>query len=59
MGGFGKSPVIHDCIIKPEASGKIIGFKAISFQNSDCNVAAQTTLADDINRLTCFKRSLL
>ena len=48
---FDQCPVVHDCIVKSETSGKIVGFKAVSFQNPGSDVAAQTALADNIDRL--------
>ena len=53
-GCFDQSPVVHDRIIEPETTGKVVGFETISFQNPGGNVAAQTALADDLHRLSGF-----
>ena len=39
-------------IIEPEAAGEVIAVKAVSGQDTTGNVAAQTTLTDDVDRLT-------
>ena len=48
------APVIHHCIIKPETTGKVIGFKAVPLQNPGSDIAAQTALADHIDFLSRF-----
>ena len=53
-GCFDQGTVIHDRIIEPETTGKVVGFEAIPFKNPGSNVAAQTALADHIDSLSGF-----
>ena len=47
--------VVHHRIVEPETAGEIVGFKSIALKDAAGNIAAQATLADDIDRLALFK----
>ena len=51
---FDQRAIMHDRVVEPESSGEIIGFIAVALQNTAGNIASQTALADDINRLAFF-----
>ena len=48
---FYQSSVIHDCLIKAEASSKVVCCIAITFENAAGNIASEPTLADHVNGL--------
>ena len=49
---FNETAIIGHSIIEPEAAGEVIAVKAVSGQDTTGNVAAQTALTDDVDRLT-------
>ena len=49
---FNQAAVMGHRIVETEAAGKVIAFKAISAENAAGDVAAQTALTDDVDRLT-------
>lgn len=49
---FNETAIIGHSIIEPEAAGEVIAVKAVSGQDTTGDVAAQTALTDDVDRLT-------
>lgn len=49
---FNETAIIGHSIIEPEAAGEVIAVKAVSGQDTTGNIAAQTALTDDVDRLT-------
>ena len=48
---FNETAIIGHSIIETEAAGEVIAVKSVSSQDAAGNVAAQATLADDVDRL--------
>ena len=46
-----QAAVIDDCVVEAVAAGEVAGVKAVSAEDPDCDIAAQSALAHDIN---CF-----
>ena len=49
---FNETAIIGHSIIEPEAAGEVVTLEAVSGQDTTGNVAAQTALTDDVDRLT-------
>lgn len=56
---FNETAIIGHSIIEPEAAGEVIAVKAVSGQDTTGNVAAQTALTDDVDRLNNLSSSNL